>query len=104
MQEEWAFQECDDCVIHDIKAFLVPVPTASHGVEAPSETVKQRFKKAQSLLNLKPAFHLSNLRRTAGSGFTRGEDTRLATARRMDDRPRIRSLITGFLAKMDESQ
>jgi hypothetical protein len=49
MQEQWAFEEYDDCVVHDTKAFLAPVSTSPQDTELallPLESVQQRFIRA----------------------------------------------------------
>jgi hypothetical protein len=114
MQEEWVFEECDDCVVHDIRAFMVPVPTTSHGGEAhstgpttsPPESFWRRFTRAHNLLNLKPAFHLSDLEGVEGqtSGHTRERAEQVATARQATSIEEVRVLMTNLLRDLNNGE
>jgi hypothetical protein len=115
MQEQWAFEECDDCLVHDIKAFLVPVSTSPQDTESalsPLESVQQRFTRAQNLLHLKPHFHLSHLESDISVEGKSRDDVKLACdlserltqARSTSDEATKRLLLTKILAGLDQGQ
>jgi hypothetical protein len=114
MQEEWMFMECDDGVMHDIRAFLVPVPTKSYGAEAhstrsttsPPDSIQRRFTKAQNLLNLKPAYHLSDLESVEGqtAEHMRERAEQVATARQATSIAKVRVLMIDLLQCMNDGE